>query len=50
VISGGGGLWAIAQAANTTVVLRETTFSKLSGPKIEVLECCGFTVEVIVAP
>ncbi len=51
VISGGGaGVWAIAQGANTNVVLRDTTFSKLSGPTVQLLECCGFSATVSIAP
>ena len=51
LISGGGaGLWAIAQGANTNIVLRNTTFSKLSGPAVQLLECCGFTATVSVEP
>jgi len=51
VISGGGaGVWVIAQGANTSVVLRDTTFSRLAGPNIEILECCGFTATVSLEP
>jgi len=47
---GGGGVWVIATDANTTAVLNNVTFSRLSGPEIEKLECCGFTATVIVQP
>ena len=50
ISGGGGGLWVIAQGANTSVVLRDTSFNRLSGPKIDVLECCGFTATVTTAP
>ncbi len=51
LISGGGaGLWAIARGANTNAVLRNVTFNKLGGTPIDVLECCGFTATVSIAP
>ena len=50
ISGGGGGLWVIAQGANTSVVLRDTAFKRLSGPRIELLECCGFTATVRIAP
>ena len=50
ISGGGGGLWVIAQGANTSVVLRDTAFNRLSGPKFDVLECCGFTATVTIEP
>jgi hypothetical protein len=50
ISGGGGGVWVIAQAANSTVVLAGVTFSGLSGPAVEELECCGFTATVTGGP
>ncbi|MGH9276522.1 MAG: right-handed parallel beta-helix repeat-containing protein, partial [Acidimicrobiales bacterium] len=50
IVGGGGGLWAIADAANTNVALHHVNFARLSGPKVEKLECCGFTATVTGAP
>jgi hypothetical protein len=47
---GGGGVWAIADAADTVIVLDNVTFSGLSGPAVEELECCGFTATVTGGP
>jgi hypothetical protein len=47
---GGGGVWAIADSADTTVALHDVTFSGLSGPNIEKVECCGFTATVTPIP
>ena len=50
-ISGGdGGVWVIADSANSTVVLDDVTFSGLSGPEIQKVECCGFTATVTSVP
>lgn len=46
---GGGGVWLIAQGANTNVLLRNVTFTKLSGPETQKVECCGFTATVTFA-
>jgi len=50
ISGGGGGLWAIADSANTNVSLNGVTFSGLSGPEIEKVECCGFTATVTTSP
>ncbi len=50
IIGGGGGVWVIADTADTTVVLDNVTFSGLSGPAVEELECCGFTATVTGGP
>ena len=50
ISGGGGGLWAIADSANTNVALNGVTFSGLSGPEIEKVECCGFTATVTTSP
>jgi len=47
---GGGGVWVIADSASTHVVLNDVSLSRLSGPPVEKLECCGFTATVTVAP
>lgn len=47
---GGGGLWAIANSTDTNVQLNGVTFSGLSGPEIDKVECCGFTATVTTAP
>jgi hypothetical protein len=47
---GGGGLWAVAQGANVNVLLRDVTFTKLSGPDVAKVECCGFTATISIAP
>jgi hypothetical protein len=47
---GGGGIWVIAQGANTTVVLNDVSFAGISGPEVEELECCGFTATVTAEP
>lgn len=47
---GGGGLWAVAQAANTSIELRQVGMSRLGGPPVQKFECCGFTASVIVVP
>ena len=50
ISGGGGGVWVIADSADTTVVLDSVTFSGLSGPAVEKLECCGFTATVTGGP
>lgn len=50
ISGGGGGVWVIADIADTTVVLDNVTFSGLSGPAVEELECCGFTATVTGGP
>jgi hypothetical protein len=50
ISGGGGGVWAIADSANTTVALNGVTFSDLSGPEIGKVECCGFTATVTTGP
>ena len=50
ISGGGGGLWAIAVSTDTNVALNGVTFSGLSGPEIEKVECCGFTATVTVGP
>jgi hypothetical protein len=50
ISGGGGGIWLIADTANTTVILNAVTFSGLSGPKVETLECCGFNATVTEGP
>ena len=47
---GGGGVWVIADSADSTVVLDHVTFSGLSGPAVEELECCGFNATVTGGP
>lgn len=47
---GGGGVWVIAQGANTSVTLHDVSFAKLSGPSVQKLECCGFSASVTIAP
>jgi len=47
---GGGGLWVIADAVDTNVALNDVTFTRLSGPEIGKVECCGFTATVTVGP
>ena len=50
ITGGGGGVWVIADTANSTVVLDNVTFSGLSGPEVDKVECCGFTATVITGP
>jgi hypothetical protein len=50
ISGGGGGVWVIADSANTTVVLNNVTYSGLSGPEIQKVECCGFTATVTSGP
>jgi hypothetical protein len=50
ISGGGGGVWVIADTADTTVVLNSVTFSGLSGPAVEEVECCGFTATVTGGP
>lgn len=50
VSGGGGGLWAIAQGANTAIELRHVGLSRLSGPQVDKFECCGFTATVTITP
>jgi parallel beta helix pectate lyase-like protein len=50
ISGGGGGVWVIADSADTTVVLKNVTFSGLSGPVVEKVECCSFTATVIGGP
>jgi hypothetical protein len=50
ISGGGGGLWAIADSTDTSVTLNDVTFSGLSGPEIEKVECCGFTAMVTTSP
>ncbi|MEO8134128.1 MAG: right-handed parallel beta-helix repeat-containing protein [Betaproteobacteria bacterium] len=50
ISGGGGGVWVIADSANSTVILNDVTFSRLSGPEIQKLECCGFTATVTSVP
>ena len=50
ISGGGGGVWVIADSANSTVVLDDVTFSGLSGPEIQKVECCGFTATVTSVP
>lgn len=50
ISGGGGGVWVIADAADTTVALHNVTFSRLSGPAVEELECCGFAATVTGGP
>lgn len=47
---GGGGVWAVAQAANTNVLLHDVGLTQLSGPDVGELECCGFTATVSFEP
>lgn len=44
---GGGGVWLIADAADTTAVLDHVSMSQLSGPEVDTVECCGFTATVV---
>ena len=50
IVGGGGGVWAIADSADTVVVLNRVTVARLSGPTVEELECCGFTATVTGLP
>jgi hypothetical protein len=50
ISGGGGGVWVIADSADTTVALDDVKFSGLSGPKIQKVECCGFTATVTYVP
>ncbi|PYM19231.1 MAG: hypothetical protein DMD81_04160 [Candidatus Rokuibacteriota bacterium] len=50
ISGGGGGVWVIADSADSTVTLKSVTFSGLSGPAVEEVECCGFTATVIGGP
>jgi hypothetical protein len=50
ISGGGGGVWLIADSADTNVTLNDVTFSGLSGPEIEKVECCGFTATVTTSP
>ena len=47
VRGGGGGVWVIAESANSFVELDGVRFRKLSGPTIGKVECCGFTATVV---
>jgi Right handed beta helix region len=46
ITGGGGGVWVIAVSANSNVILKDVTFSGLSGPEVDTVECCGFTATV----
>jgi hypothetical protein len=50
ITGGGGGVWAIADSANTNVTLNGVSISGLSGPEIGKVECCGFTATVTTGP
>jgi hypothetical protein len=50
ISGGGGGVWVIADGADSTVVLDGVKFSGLSGPAVEELECCGSTATVTGGP
>jgi Right handed beta helix region len=50
ISGGGGGVWVIADSTNTAVALNDVTFSGLSGPEIQKVECCGFTATVTIGP
>ena len=50
ISGGGGGVWVVADSADTAVVLNNVTFSRLSGPTVGKVECCGFTATVIGGP
>ena len=50
ISGGGGGVWAIADSADTNVLLNDVSFSGLSGPEIGKVECCGFTATVTTGP
>ena len=50
VSGGGGGLWMIADSANTNVTLNGVTFSGLGGPTVDKVECCGFSATVTINP
>lgn len=50
ISGGGGGVWAVADSANTFVTLNDVTFSGLSGPVVGKVECCGFTATVTGGP
>ena len=43
---GGGGVWAIATGTDSHITLDDVKFRHLGGPKIEKVECCGFTATV----
>jgi hypothetical protein len=47
---GGGGVWVIAQGADTHVTLDHVNIVKVSGPAVQDLECCGFTATVTTIP
>ena len=47
---GGGGIWVIAQGANTAVQLDDVSIRRIAGPRIQLLECCGFTATVTDVP
>jgi hypothetical protein len=47
---GGGGVWVIADSADSTVVLDRVKLSGLAGPAVGEVECCGFTATVTGAP
>jgi Right handed beta helix region len=50
VSGGGGGLWMIADSANTNVTLNGVAFSGLGGPTVDKVECCGFVATVTINP
>lgn len=50
ISGGGGGVWVIADSADTNVALHDVTFSGLSGPEIQKVECSGFTATVTSGP
>jgi len=50
ITGGGDGVEVIADAVDSTVVLDNVTFSGLSGPEMDSVECCGFTATVVGGP
>jgi hypothetical protein len=50
VLGGGGGVWLIADEADTTAHFSGVRFIGLSGPKVGEVECCGFTATATFGP
>jgi hypothetical protein len=50
VLGGGGGVWLIADEADTTAHFSGVRFFGLSGPKVGEVECCGFTATATFSP
>jgi len=50
ISGGGGGVWLVADSADTNALLKNVVFDGLSGPEVAKFECCGFTATATFAP